>query len=439
MSLELNKLVAYFSVGDSDYLCSHSYVDCGVRLSVLSKYIFGLSVFLLSISVFSLTSVAATNINSSLKDITVIRSLSGRYTVAGKNSAWNASVMRQLEVLDGKVENITGLKMPFGYRRIRVGVYDKPLGSSNITWAQGYHRPEFSQRLTIYDYMHVDVAELEVVMCGLFLNGYVFRRQLDIEARRESGGDLIGVKPGRVPSWLALGVARNLYSSYRAENSMQVLDMYDKGELPSVKQLLNKFGGFDQSSELNRHLCGMFVLWLSKMPEKATVFDKLFGSIARDEFLLADDFTKMIKGCSSVNELERMWVDWIYKQRRIVHGLGVTTSGMVEKFESMLVVTPVECREADGPAVNWNISFGELILSREESWISSCARKKIFSLKFMFIGRGSDLADVVDDYCDFLVALEKGKSEKRLVKLLEKAEASKILMLKRYGEENLLE
>lgn len=433
MRLKLNKLVAYLSVGSSGDFYSHSSFSFGVGFSVLSKSILVLGFCLISLSICTSTSVAATNINSSLIDVNVIRSISGRYTVAGTNSIWNASVMRRMEALAVKVERITGLKTSFRSRRIRVRIADQSSGGSGVTWAQGYKQSQFSQKLNINDYLNVDTAELDLVMCGLFLNGYVFSRQLDSKLK------VAGWKPDSVPSWLALGVARNLYSSDRAENSSKVLAMYDNGELPSVEQLLNQFTDSEQALKLDSHLCGMFVLWLSRLSGKAAVFDQLFSSIADNELLIADNFIMMIKGCNSASALERMWVDWIYKQRRVVYEPGVTTSGMVEKLESMLVVTPVECLAAKGPAVSWNVSFGELILSRKESWVAYCARQKIISLKLVFIGRGSNLVDVIDLYCDFLSALEKGKSEKHLTKLLKKAEESKNLMLQRYGDQGLVE
>lgn len=389
--------------------------------------LFVISTFCLSVFTF-----AAENKRFFIKDVLALRSSSGRYTVVSTNSYWNASLMRWLETVDAKVERIIGLKMSFDSRLIRIVVSGEQSGTSDVVWSQGYDQGRFIQQLRIYDYMQSDISRAEVVLCGLFLNGYIVNRQPDVEA---SCRNIAQVRLRAVPSWLALGIAKNLYSSYRAANSTELLAMYDSGKLPSVKEMLKQFSDPKQVNELNGSVCGMFVLWLSKQIEHEFLFDKLFSIIATGKSVTPEDLSLMIKGSNSVDDLEKIWIDWLVKQRRMIYTPGVVTEDIIDKLKEMLSVTPLESRNAGGPILGGVLHFNELISLRKESWVIACARQKIIHLKLMFVGRGDDISNVVDLYCRFLSSLEKHKRKKILRKLLNEADDAMMSLSEKYGGE----
>ena len=242
----------------------------------------------------------------------------------------------------------------------------------------------------------------------------------------------------KVPSWLALGVARNLYPAYRAVNSAELLSLYDKGELPSVTKLLQQFNDSEMDDKLNEHICGMFILWLSKTPVHPDMFAKLFLMFAKGKAITAVELSSIINDCDSVETMEEMWREWVVRQKRMVYEFGVVTPAKVEKLKSMLVVTSEECYKAGGPIAEVDFPFSELVSRRKKIWVSASARQKIISLKLSFVGNGGDMNTVIDLYCQFLTALEQRKSEKKLIKLLDKADEAMVLFSEEYGSKKMV-
>jgi hypothetical protein len=377
---------------------------------------------------------AETNMLASVVDVSVLRSPTGHYVVVGTNSFWNASLMRWTDAVDKRIERLIGLKMSFDSRLIRIIVSKKKSGKAGVEWSQGYGQGKFIQQLIIYDYLQSDISQAEVALCGLFLNGYVIERQTEA-GRMNSGGKPLPHDLKKVPSWLALGVARNLYSSYRAVNSSELIIMYNNGTLPTVNELIEQFSDSAQDGVLNKHVCGMFVWWLSKLPGHSLMFDKLFSLIADGEILTTERLITIIKDCDSVTSLEKMWRDWVSDQQRIIYNPGIITPNTVNKLRSVLLMTPDDCGNVVD-ITGEGLSFAELIPHRKEKWVAGCVRQKIINLKLSFVGRGNDMNKVVDSYCNFLAALEKRKSKKQLLKLLNKADNEFSLFSEKYSVVN---
>lgn len=430
MSPVPNRITTYILTPHLSDLCS----GWRNKIFLTLKHGFFVSTSLISLFIFTHTSLASTNVVSSISDIVVTRSTSGHYVVTGTNSVWNMYLMRWVEAVGIKVESLIDLEMPFNDSRlIRIVMSGKHTGSSEVAWSQGYAQGRFVQQLDIYDYLHTDIPKSEVAMCGLFLNGYVVSRLFN---KNSDNSDEIkrrnNISLPSAPSWLALGVARNLYSAYRAENSEELLKIYDQGRLESVTELLQKFTDSEKDDELNKYACGMFVLWLSKLPGHSVVFDKLFYIIANEKPLTATELSSIINNCDSVKTMETMWREWVYRQKRMVYNPGLITPQVVEKLKVMLVITPEQCSMAGGPVISTALEFRELISGRKESWLGACARQKIIQLKLMFVGRGEDVNQVIDLYCDFLTALEKRKSKKKLRKLLNIADEAMMSFVEKY-------
>ncbi len=422
MSSVPNRINSYFMTFCASDICS----ACSNKFtSALNESFLIFVVLLIPLLISTVTFAASTNSISDVSDIIVLKSTSGHYVVTSTSSIWNTYLMRWLETVELRVNNLIDLEVSFDDSRlIRIVVSDKYSGSSEVTWSQGYVQGKFIQQLNIYDYLHSDIPQSEVALCGLFLNGYVVNRQLGMSGvgvnnikRRVNN-----IKLGTAPSWLALGIARNLYPAYRAVNSREVLRVYDNGELKSVSELLNRFADSGKDNDLNGNVCGMFVLWLSRLPEHAFMFDKLFSIIAKGKPVTAVELSSIIINCDSVGEMNKLWFDWVEKQKQMVYMPGAHFPGMAEKLRKMLVVTPTERAVAGGPSGDNSMTFNELIPLRKKDWVSSCASQKNIALKLMFIGRGNDVNEVVDLYCQFLLALEKRKSKRHLAKVLIKAD-----------------
>ncbi len=377
-------------------------------MQIIKKILFVLSaLFLLAYQGYSVT-------NSMFKsdNISILRSANGHYVAVSTNRVWNMNLLRWMEGVGGKVGKITGIKVPLSSRTIRIIIPIKPSGNDNISWSQGFHQGKFTQQLTLYDYNKADVHNSEIALCGIFLNGYVVAGQIKIIGHGED------FKPGIVSSWLALGVAKNLYPSYRQQSSIAVIELYENGKLPTVKKLLSDACIINCSWNMQGDLYGMFVLWLSRMPVHADIFAAMFDRLAKKEKITPQVIAEIIPDCDSVGALESKWINWILEQKNTVYMPGFVTPQVLQKLKSALVITPEECMRVNGAEVNDNIQFSDLISVRKDSWVPVCMQQKIINLKLQFVGYGGEVNDVVDKYCNFLQAVETHKSKRYQLKLL---------------------
>ena len=72
--------------------------------------------------------------------------------------------------------------------------------------------------------------------------------------------------------------------------------------------------------------------------------------------------------------------------------------------------------------MGYRTTMHELIESRGEPWLQDVARLKGLKLRQLGVGRGEEVAEVVDRYCKFLAAVARGGKESDLRERLDEAE-----------------
>jgi len=341
-----------------------------------------------------------------------------------------------------RVERMTRLEMPFKNRVLRIVISGHhESGSEDIALSQQLVDHKLVQQLIIRDYDNVDLEEAETAICGLLLNGYVIYRQAE-NVSRYSGRGMVGVSGlgsagsqlGVAPAWLTRGVARNLYPSLKARNASQVLARWEQGLAPSVKQFLEPADEAERARARGKFVCGLFLAWLLSLPDRGVLFDAIFDEVAQGRSLSATRLAGSIGECDSTGELEKMWDDWILRQKRVIYEPGILTTGLLRRFRSELVVFSGEYGAVsggnDGPAMQ----LEDLISRRNESWVSAWARNKSARLRILFVGRGEELEEVAEDYCRFLDGLARRGSGQRLRGLLHKAHGKLEVLDDKYAE-----
>lgn len=367
------------------------------------------------------------NLLSGVPEVAVLRSRPARFVVVGTNRVWNAHLMRWAEALTDKVADLTGLEMSFEQRVLRIVTSrERDSGIRAISSGQGFVNGQFVQELVIHDYQGVDVSEADVAFCRLLLNGYVAYRW---DPRRNADSNGAPTENGppaneldQVPPWLALGVARNFYPAHKHQNAAILMDRWENGRAPTVKQFLEAAGEDAATGLCNEETCGMFVAWLSSLSEAPDLFDVIFRRIAEGRVFSAEWLADTLTQCETTVDLEKLWDKWIFRQKRFVYMPGVITPRVLKQLADELIIHRGNPDIADGSGSILRLPLNELIARREEKWIPAFARNKIARLRILFLGRGPEMNAVVDSYCLFLDALAERKREGSLRSLLAKAE-----------------
>jgi len=336
--------------------------------------------------------------------------------------------MRWVEAVSDKVADTTGLGMPFARRVLYILV---PLGQGSnelgVTSRQGFVDGGFRQELTIHDYEGVDVGKADVALCRLLLNGYVAYRWRPDRVVGDPGGELNETNASanelhEVPAWLALGVAQTFYPAYKSQNASILLEQWERGLAPTLKQFLAPVEEDSLENVHDKAVCGMFVGWLSSLPDAPEVFDSLFCRIAEGLPPSREWMIETLKDCETAIGLEKLWDKWILRQKRLVYMPGVVTPRILRQFKDELVVYRENSDVSDGSDLLFRCTLEELIPRRKEPWIPASARNKITRIRILFMGRGSEMNAVIESYSLFLQALAEGKREARLRSLFAKAQ-----------------
>jgi hypothetical protein len=398
-------------------------------LSARSRSLPAVGALLLMLSGGLSAEPAATNPPAVIPETAVLRSRPPRFVmVVGTNRIWNTYLMRWAEVVSDRVVDITGLEMPFASRVLRIVVpLEQGSQEIDVSWRQDIVDGNLVQELSMHDYEGIDIRAADVALCGLFLNGYVaYRRPAAGAAETESAAAPASEKEMSVaPGWLAVGVARNLYPPQRAENASVVLGRWERGQAATVRQILEPADEQAALAARDESTCGLFVGWLKSLPESARVFDAVFRRIAAGAPLSADWLAPHAQDCESVVDLEKLWDQWILRQKRVVYTpmLGVVTPEILRRLREELVVLRAASDGAEGADALIRIPYDELIVRREESWVPALARNKSAGLRILFMGRGEKMDAVIGAYSEFFDGLATGARARRLRSLLAQAEA----------------
>ena len=121
-------------------------------------------------------------------------------------------------------------------------------------------------------------------------------------------------------------------------------------------------------------------------------------------------------------DVEQAWEEWVMARGRTVHEPGIPTPRARKELEAALLLYPGEFGIPLAYPVPPGSGFRWLINQRKEAWVSSFAATKSASLAVVAVGRGPEIQAVAQAHLDFLDALAKGQSKRRLKEKLKAAE-----------------
>lgn len=328
-----------------------------------------------------------------------------RFLITGPDSLDVARISLVSEELCGRIERRFKEKVsipPGDSLRIELrSDADDPRG--RILSKQWLHRGRLVQRMRVINMDHADSESFTAVFAGLLIS-------------RIAVGKYGTRQPPTMPTWLAEGLAQHLDEVVRARNHDLVLAMLESGEPLEIAEVVSDVD--PDVARSRRHLYGILVAWLHGQSDRIAVFDSLYRQLASGEAPGIDWLAGQLAPDGSPDSLELKWREWLVRQHTIIPAYALLTPRVLGNLETTLYVFPPESAGDDTTP----IPLHDTIERRREPWIDAAAWQTIVRLERLALGYPREFRAVTQAYRAFLEALAKGKSERKLKRLLADAD-----------------
>lgn len=369
-------------------------------------------------------------IDSSTNSVFNFRSISGKYAIAGRDRPEILGISKWIDEVISRVEKMISVDLPFNrtnYFRVVLDEVDSDNGqtqsAAEVTEKviEGRNIPT----LILHNYYNIDREQALSGLCRVLLNGEIAER---------GGANSIA------PAWLIKGLAQVLFVSDREKNNRTVATLWREGGVGSVMEII------ESGAPQNVAVYGVFVEWLLSFSKDLAIFDKILMKVSEEGNISRAWFSDFLAGIDSGADVEEEWDKWILSMKNRVYVLGVLNIDLVNQLRAELLIYRGSFGIPVYSEVARVVTFRDLIALQDKDWIPSVCKEKKLSVLMLAMGKSRKFADVVNKYCDFLDALNDGKSKRRLTRMLDDAdnELRKLeeylgLQLLMYGNEPKME
>jgi hypothetical protein len=330
-----------------------------------------------------------------------VKSVSGRFVVVGTNRVESFALAGWCEDASKQIEHITGVKLPFGGRRIVVDV-----------------RPENSDGIVRY-------PAGGGVAARVYLNSY--DNAYKLRGRQALCCSIIGVytkQPAKdmpsMPLWLWAGIEQTLLFDVRTRNMEHALMLWRSGKLLSPHAIMLPASAEVKASDLGfdkMAAYAAFVRFISDQASRKQIFSGLFAG--ND---IEHDLIGYLVGKKSKDSLGDVWERWILGQSRIVRGSVTITTRLLEQLQAELKVYPGACGVPLDSNIDPGVSFDKLIKFRSAEWMPAFINRKSGRLSMIAAGHAVELTNVAALYNEYLSGLERGTPTILLLSQLDEAD-----------------
>jgi len=348
----------------------------------------------------------------------VQRSACGRFVVLGRNRLENTKLLGWAQEFTGKFERATGIKMPSDRWRLRIlienaGIDELPAVTLSTRHTEGWT----TQQLNIRHSYQLEMGEAAERLTWLLLQASVLhgvgKENPLVRPRRPE--DVVAV-----PHWLSRGLAHSFYADLRARDSDEGVDRWERGKLPALAGFLRVADRYRKAAD--SPMSGLVVGWMLSQRGSRADLRRLLARLGERRTCPPEWLLTLFGSCRSVMDLESAWDGWILAQRRVVHQPGVATLRVVRELARERLLYGGDSGIPSKGCIGYRTTMRELIDSRGEPWLRDVARLKSGKLRLLGVGRGKEVAEIVDQYCTFLAAVARGGKEKDLREQLDAAE-----------------
>ena len=338
-------------------------------------------------------------------------SASGRFMVAGTESAKNTAYTQWAETMADRLDRQFGMPVAFTRQHpLAIQLLGPGSPADGVVAQCGVADGAARYVLSVNEYVPLDYEELLAAWCRLALAAQVSERS--------------GKAPAldAVPQWLAVGLAQNLAADLRERDRRLVNGWVPRSERPGVGRVL-AWDSLPERWYRTRALCGLATAWLDSLRPQGQVWPLVLDRLAGGERITPEWVAAKLAQADGAEALERAWVMWLERQERRVQDLGGLTSVLVEQLRQMASVEASELG-ASSAGVEGRLSARDLVARRKALGVRLVAEERAQQVQALTIGKAPELVETGALYARFFEGLARGESSLRLRWRLRKAERS---------------
>jgi hypothetical protein len=233
-------------------------------------------------------------------------------------------------------------------------------------------------------------------LCELLMNRWLFR-----EARRRGMNDYAG----RVPGWMAVAAARNLYPEARLLNLRELKEAERRGYVARADAVF-ALPSLPPGRSPEKALAALVMHWLVEEAGASVLLSRLIdlqiSYVPADPGSIAD-----LTGLDSARAFNMAWEVWLAEQdRRVVPGQWSTeTADLIRLLE----LHPQDVGLVSSMSLpGGRLDYRQLIEARDRPWARGAARIFATKLRLALMGKDPALVEVAQPFATFFDALAEG-------------------------------
>jgi len=221
-----------------------------------------------------------------------------------------------------------------------------------------------------------------------------------------------------LPAWLVDGALRSLGREALQVDTDRALLLWSRACLPPASELF----AFDSAAARREPavaavLAGWF---LEKRPE-GSAFEALLRAASAGVAWEPRGVARLLAGTEDPAAFDESLDRWFLSEGRQVIKPGVTTSGIVRRFRSQLLLYPVDCGKNMRRRLA-GMTFQEAVAHAQDPAVRARAERQVVAVRMAALGRDGMLLAVSEAYAHFLESLARGEKQGELSRLLVEAD-----------------
>ncbi len=332
----------------------------------------------------------------------VVFSSSHRFAVSGCPAVQGVQIAQWAEDVEERLARFIGMPIPPGDPMpITIRLGDDPASPrGKVIRSQGYDAGLLDQKLDMINLRLADQEDLLEGLCSLLLNRAVVARQ---------PGNSRTPEPPRVPDWLAVGIAQNLFTEARQRNMRTVMTAWKNGKTHKLDEILAwEFmpdGRWDDKAE-----AGLFVEFILPSSLAAKRISALLARVESGEAINADFIVQHLLFMKTVADAEKARDVWLASQQDVQTELGGISPERIASLVRMLEIRPSDYGFSESEKIPLLCDLKDIIRHRDEKWSRQLAERMSMKMKLLAVGQAPDFQRVIAGYIGFLDAAAGSKA-----------------------------
>lgn len=265
------------------------------------------------------------------------------------------------------------------------------------------------ERIELVDPEAADLEQIRLCIGKALLRTYLLK----------NGGTIASLD--LLPEWVIQGVMRSTDQRQRQRDMDTTLAYWTRAQLPFARELFSA----DQSPACSdRAVAAVLAGYLLEKRPKYNAFEVLLLDAAAGRTWQPQRVAQLTIETNDLHALDRFMDFWFIRQSRAVLAPGLTTSEIVRRFRSYLLIYPA-CSDTIGSYTKkTGMSFEGMVHACEHPDVRRAAATQMTNVRLAALGRDDQLCALAEAYARLLgiVAHSKKASVSDLERLFNEAE-----------------